>query len=122
MRVRCHKAVIQPTGSPLRIYFGEEGREHLIHDVQLCDDSFEAPDTSGLFICVGPYLLIWVEDPDDPVVVAHEALHAATYVWEKAGANLHVYNNDEVLTYTMGHIMDLIYHALEINYELQNCK
>lgn len=38
----------------------------------------------------------------------HEALHAAIDMWEQAGAQLKLFRNQEVLTYTQGHIVDMI--------------
>ena len=120
MRIRCHIATVQPTGHNLRIYFGEQGHKHLQHDLSLITgEDYELAETSGKFITAGPFMFIWVED-DDPVIIAHEAMHCATYVWHQAGANLHIHDNDEVTAYTMGHIMELIYNALEKEYELQN--
>lgn len=48
--------------------------------------------------------------PDEYVesVVWHEALHLTTRMWEQAGAELHFCHNDEVLTYTQGHVVEVI--------------
>lgn len=58
-------------------------------------------DTSGNRILVLP-------DDYDEICVWHEALHAATWLWHYAGAELEVPRNDEVLTYTQGHIVRLL--------------
>lgn len=121
MRIRCHCATVHPTGDCLRIYFGQQGREHLLHDLRLLTgEDYDLPGGAGIFIPIDHFLLIWLEDRNDHISLAHEALHAATYVWHQAGADLHIHDNDEVTAYTMGHIMELIYNALEKEYELQN--
>lgn len=40
--------------------------------------------------------------------VWHEALHTAIGFWQDAGAQLALEANQEVLTYTQGHIVDLV--------------
>ena len=119
MKHRCYLRTVQPVGWQLRIYVGEEGRQHIVHDVQRFDPEFEYDFGSGAFFGVDTLLFFWVED-FDILAITHEALHIATYMWEKAGANLHVYNNDEVLAYSQGHILDLVLSALEDHYELQD--
>ena len=52
-------------------------------------------------------------------VVAHEALHCATCVWHNVGAELDARKNDEVLTYTMNHIMEKIDDAHQLYEETQ---
>lgn len=44
----------------------------------------------------------------DEISVWHEALHVAISFWEDAGADLHLYKNQEVLTYTQGHVVKLL--------------
>lgn len=118
MRVRCHKAIVQPMGWELRIYGGEEGWKHLHDDLKRHGGRVDMmPDCAAIFVGYDTTLYIHVGDldedgmPDSLLAVVHEALHATTYVWETVGANLHVHHNDEVLAYTQGHILDLVMSA-----------
>lgn len=112
MKHRCHIRTIQPVGWPLRIYIGEEGQEHLMHDMKRIDPEFEYEFGAGAFFAADTTLFFWVDDCDI-ISIMHESLHIATYMWHKAGANLHMYENDEVLAYTQGHILELVVSALE---------
>lgn len=66
----------------------------------------EALDAGGAMFYHGQIMVLpdeWLESH-----VWHEALHAAIHYWEEAGAQLGLYDNQEVLTYTQGHIVKLV--------------
>lgn len=52
--------------------------------------------------------ILFLPDEWDDIVVFHEALHCAVHLWDIAGANLQLPDNDEVLTYTQGHVVNLL--------------
>lgn len=49
--------------------------------------------------------VVALPDNFDYAKTYHEAFHCATLLWEHAGANLNVPENDEVLTYTADHVV-----------------
>lgn len=53
------------------------------------------------------YILVLPEEFDDQLVY-HEALHCAINLWKDAGAQLDIDFNEEVLTYTQGHVVQLL--------------
>lgn len=55
----------------------------------------------------GNYIMA-LPDTWDHELVYHEALHCAIRLWDDAGARLKLPGNEEVLTYTQGHIVKLL--------------
>lgn len=49
--------------------------------------------------------VVALPDEFDYARTYHESFHCATLLWEHAGANLNVPDNDEVLTYTADHVV-----------------
>lgn len=49
--------------------------------------------------------VVALPDEFDCAQTYHEAFHCATLLWDHAGANLNVPDNDEVLTYTADHVV-----------------
>lgn len=94
---------------PLRFYFGEHGYHQLRKkgfDIEL--------NTAGYCNMHHGVIYIWFEVTDGGIpytTIAHESLHVATYAWDFVGADLHFMKNDEVLTYTMTHVMDKVFAA-----------
>jgi hypothetical protein len=55
----------------------------------------------------GNYILLLPAEWDDESVF-HEALHCAIRLWHDVGARLQLPRNEEVLTYTQGHIVQML--------------
>lgn len=53
----------------------------------------------------GGKMTVALPDEFDYTLAYHEAFHCATLLWDHAGANLAVPDNDEVLTYTADHVV-----------------
>ena len=51
----------------------------------------------------------------NPILTAHECLHAAIAIWSHAGANIALPDNDEVLTYTMDALHRMIKDIYDAN-------
>jgi hypothetical protein len=62
----------------------------------------------AMFCCRGPNYVMVIHDEWDHETTYHEALHCASRLWHDAGADLKLPRNDEVLTYTQGHIVRLL--------------
>ncbi|AUR81816.1 hypothetical protein NVP1015O_02 [Vibrio phage 1.015.O._10N.222.51.E5] len=74
-------------------------------------------DSGFLFICL-PFFERHCDDwtPKDYGTLAHEALHASVAVWNAVEANLVLPDNDEVLAYTQGYLVEQIIEASNFHY------
>lgn len=69
----------------------------------------ESLDSGGaMFSIWGENYILVLPDEFKDELVYHEALHCAVNLWADAGANLELPLNEEVLTYTQGHIVQLL--------------
>lgn len=59
------------------------------------------------------YLYLCLPKEYNPIIVAHECIHAANRAWDMAGANL-LPNNDEVITYTHDAIHKMIKELYDV--------
>lgn len=64
------------------------------------------------------YILLLADEWDETSVF-HEALHCAIRLWHDVGAKLKVPQNEEVLTYTQGHIVALLKKHI---YKVKKCR
>lgn len=115
VRHRCQITYVQPVNWPLRVYHGEEGFQYFRADyLRYTGTEFhEELPGDAFFTGLGGILMMYFSELDedghpDLTSLVHECLHCSTYVWERAGANLHVFENDEVLAYQQGHILELV--------------
>lgn len=109
MKVKFYKLQLQPCDARLRVYFD---RDTLMQEL-LKEKEWKLADNldscEGLFIQYGTFnYAMFLPEEYNEVTTWHECLHAATRLWYDAGAELDSMMNDEVLTYTQGHIVGLI--------------
>ena len=52
--------------------------------------------------------IMFLPDTYNETTTYHECLHAAVHLWDRAGGNIKLPRNDEVLTYTQGYIVRLV--------------
>lgn len=72
-------------------------------------DQVERVQSGGAsFYFGGENYILFLPDEWDDINVFHEALHCAIRLWDDVGADLSLPENEEVLTYTQGHIVKLL--------------
>ena len=62
----------------------------------------------GCFYFDGENYILLLPDEWSDTVIYHEALHCAIRLWHDVGAGLLLPDNEEVLTYTQGYIVELL--------------
>lgn len=84
----------------VRQYFKDTGTPDEYIPDEKCIGGFTAPPDAFLVMTLPA---VYSEE-----TIWHEALHVTMYMWDYAGAQLDPHHNDEVYTYTQGHIVRLI--------------
>ena len=109
LKVKYHKIRIEPCNATMRVFFDENTFRNYCKNAGYEDIANSVTDSGGMFVAEDcfAYSMYLPEEFNDQVVY-HEALHCATRLWDDAGAELHSYNNDEVLTYTQGYIVAML--------------
>lgn len=80
--------------------------KHFQADIQVQIDA--VMNGGGSFFSSESSYILLLPDEWDDIVVFHEALHCAIRLWDDVGADLILPDNEEVLTYTQGHIVKLL--------------
>lgn len=91
--------------SEMRLSIGDDPVQ-VIADNQMWEDGLKSG--GAMFSVVNTNYILALPDEWNDELVYHEALHCASRLWHDAGAQLKLPRNDEVLTYTQGHIVKLL--------------
>ena len=116
LNIRFFKLMLQAPEVPILVALGTEQINHLDDklglDPELIAD-FKHGYVDGCCGTWGGYIYLCLPKEYNPIVVAHECIHAANRAWMMAGANL-LPDNDEVITYTHDAIHKMIKELYDV--------
>jgi hypothetical protein len=110
--IRYHKLHIQAPECTIYVALGLVQLKALATRIAIPDELIEDVESEfcdGAFgnTVDGQHLFIYLPEEYNPIITAHECIHAAGSIWEWVGARL-AHTNDEVLTYTHDAIHTMI--------------
>ena len=116
LNIRFFKLMLQAPEVPILVALGMDQINHLDDRISLDPllvDDFKHNYVDGCCGQWGGYIYLCLPKEYNPIVVAHECIHAANRAWMMAGANL-LPDNDEVITYTHDAIHKMIKELYDV--------
>ena len=111
IKVRYHKLHLQIPDRTINVCIGIDQIKHFTDDYPQDLNYIREIEVGNVYGSFGVHecgtMFIFLPEEYNPVTTAHECIHAATQVWENAGARL-TPDNDEVVAYTHDAIHNMI--------------